>query len=316
MALTTDFRTTGGVADRVFKYATAIAGAVVLLVLGLIAFSTTQKAWPAFTTMGHRLVTSDRWAPAEGEYGAKAFLYGSLLTSAVALVIAVPVSLGIALFTTQLAPARLRRPIVYVVDLLAVVPSVIFGLWGVLVLAPKLPGLYDNVHSAVRDVPGLRALFGAPSSGRTFFTAGLILALMITPIITSLAREVIDTTPVAEREGALALGATRWEMIRGVVLPHSTGGLVGADMLGLGRAMGETIAVALLVGSSNQVTANVFAGGDTLPARIVNEWGEAEGTHRSALIALAVVLFVFTIAVNLTATAIVNRSTRRSRGAM
>jgi phosphate transport system permease protein len=167
----------------------------------------------------------------------------------------------------------------------------VFGLWGVLVLSQY---------------------FGL---GRSFLTAGIILGIMITPIITSLSREVIDTTPQTDREGALALGATRWEMIRGAVLPHAKGGLVGAVMLGLGRALGETIAVALVIGSSAQITPNLFGTGDALPARIANEWGEAEGDWRSALIGLAVVLFIITIAVNLLATAVVNRSIKKSQGA-
>jgi phosphate transport system permease protein len=207
-------------------------------------------------------------------------------------VIAVPVSLGVALFITQAAPRWLKKPLIYLVDLLAVVPSVVFGLWGVLVLS-------QHFHL-----------------GRSFLTAGIILAIMIVPIITSLAREVIETTPTTDKEAALALGATRWEMITAAVLPHSKGGLVGAVMLGLGRAMGETIAAALVIGSSlGMVTLNAFASGNSMPAVIANEWGEADDMHKSALIALAITLFVITIAVNLIATAIVQRSTKRSRGA-
>jgi phosphate transport system permease protein len=180
---------------------------------------------------------------------------------------------------------------IYLVDLLAVVPSVVFGLWGVLVLSQHF------------------------ELGRSFLTAGIILAIMITPIITSLAREVIETTSTTDKEAALALGATRWEMIRVAVLPHSKGGLVGAVMLGLGRAMGETIAAALVIGSSlGQITLNAFASGNSMPAVIANEWGEADDMHKSALIALAITLFVITIIVNLSATAIVQRSMKRSRG--
>jgi phosphate transport system permease protein len=308
-----DFRGRTAVADRVFRYAAFGAGLLVLFVLALIAFTTTRKAWPAFQLMGSDFVTSKRWAPNVDVFGAKAFIFGSLVASAIALVLAVPVSIGIALFTTQVVPARFRRPIVYAVDLLAVVPSVVFGLWGLNVLAKKVPGFYENIHNWTSDIPVLDKLFGTPT-GKCFCTAGIILALMITPIITSLAREVIDTTPPSDREAALALGATRWEMIRGTVLPHAKGGLVGAVMLGLGRALGETIAVALVIGSSAQITRNVFGSGDALPARIANEWGEAEGNWRAALIGLAVVLFVITIAINLLATAVVNRSIRKSQG--
>jgi phosphate transport system permease protein len=160
----------------------------------------------------------------------------------------------------------------------------------------------------------LNRIFGQPGGGRNFLTAGVILAVMITPIITSLAREIIDTTPATDREAAFGLGATRWEMIRGAVLPHSKGGLVGAVMLGLGRAMGETIAVALAVGGGKSAGWNILATGDTMPARIANEWGEAEGTWRAALIALALTLFAVTILINLAATAIVHRSTLKSQG--
>jgi len=203
----------------------------------------------------------------------------------------VPISLGVALFMTQVAPPWLKKPMVYLMDLLAVVPSVVFGLWGVLVLSQ---------HAGL---------------GRSFLTAGIILAIMIVPIITSLSREVIETTPAAEKEAALALGATRWEMIGASVLPHSKGGLVGAVMLGLGRAMGETIAAALVIGSAlGQLTVNPFAPGNSMPAVIANEWGEADQAHKAALIALAVALFVITIVVNLIATTIVQRSMKRSRG--
>jgi len=227
----------------------------------------------------------------EGLYGALPFIWGTLYTAAIAIALSVPVSLGVALFVTQIAPRWLKKPMVYLIDLLAVVPSVVFGLWGVLVLSQH---------------------FGL---GRSFLTAGIILGIMITPIITSLSREVIETTPESEKEAALALGATRWEMIRASVLPHSKGGLVGAVMLGLGRAMGETIAAALVIGSAlGQVTVNPFASGNSMPAVIANEWGEADTLHKSALIALAVTLFVITIAVNLIATSIVQRSMKRSRG--
>jgi len=308
------FAARGGRADAAFRGATLAAGLVVLVVLGAIAIATVRRAWPAFDAMGLDLVTSSRWDPNTGQFGAKAFLYGSLVASAIALVLAVPVSLGIALFTTQVLPVRWRRPVIYLVDLLAVVPSVVFGLWGILFFAKKLPGFYGHVHDLLGPIPVVGALFGEPR-GRSYMTAGIILAIMITPIITSLAREVIDTTPATDREGAYALGATRWEMIRGTVLPHSKGGIVGAVMLGLGRALGETIAVALVIGSANNVTANLFAPGDALPARIANEWGEAEGTWRAALIGLAVVLFAVTILVNLIAALVVNRSLAKSQGA-
>jgi phosphate transport system permease protein len=275
--------------DRAFSGLALAAATLVLFVLGMIALTMTRRAWPAF---GAAFFTSTRWSAADGIYGALPFVWGTLYTAAIAIVIALPVSLGVALFMTQVAPPWLKKPMVYLIDLLAVVPSVVFGLWGVLVLSQ---------HAGL---------------GRSFLTAGIILAVMIIPIITSLSREVIETTPASEKEAALALGATRWEMIGASVLPHSKGGLVGAVMLGLGRAMGETIAAALVIGSAlGQITLNPLAPGNSMPAVIANEWGEADESHKAALIALAVTLFVITIAVNLIATSIVARSMKRSRGA-
>ena len=225
-----------------------------------------------------------------------------------------PVSIGIALFLSELAPRRLRRWVIYLVDLLASVPSVVFGLWGILVLAPKIRGLYDTVADLVEPIPLLNILFGQPVSGRSFFTAGLILALMITPIITSLTREVFDTVPAGQKEAAFALGSTRWEMIRGAIFPHSRAGMTGAVMLGLGRAMGETIAVALVIGSSATLTARLFGPGDAMAAVIANQFGEAGGLHRASLIGLGVVLFGMTIIVNLIARSIVTRNPNQARG--
>jgi phosphate transport system permease protein len=276
-------------ADRAFRWLAIGAAAVVLIVLGLIALVMTSRARPVLGAMGFDFFITKRWSPPDELYGALPFVWGTLYTAAIAVLLAVPVSLGVALFVTEIAPVKLRRPLVYLIDLLAVVPSVVFGLWGILVLAPHL--------------------------GRSFLTAGIILGIMIVPIITSLAREVIETTPPGEKEAALALGATRWEMICGAVWPHSKGGLVGAVMLGLGRAMGETIAAALVIGSAlGQVTTNPLASGNSMAAVIANEWGEADDMHKSALIALAVLLFAITIVVNLIATTIVRRSMIRSRG--
>src|SRR5207342_2581930 len=203
------------------------------------------------------------------------FIYGTAVTGVIALVMSVPVSVAIALLLTQVVPFRLARPIVYVVDLLAVVPSVVWGLWGILVLAPWLQGIYTSIASGVKGIPVLDALFGQPTSGPSFFTCGIILAFMITPIVTSLSREVIATVPQIDKEGAYALGATRWEMITGAVWPHSQGGVVGAVLLGLGRAMGETIAAALVIGSSATITSRLFAPGYNMPAVIANQFGEA-----------------------------------------
>jgi len=311
----TSLRARGGWADRVFSWVAVAAAALVLVVLSLIAITMTRRSWAALDLMGPKFFTSSRWSPPDKFFGAAAFIFGTVLSSAIAVLIAVPVSIGIALFVTQVAPRWLRRPIVYVTDLLAVVPSVVFGLWGVLVFSGAIKGFYGWLHDTFGGIPLIGKVFGPPSaSGRAFLTAGIILAIMIIPIVTSLSREVIDTVPATDREGALALGATRWEMIRGAVLPYSTGGLVGAVMLRLGRAMGETIAVALVIGSNAQITANVLTSGDSLPAVIANQWGEADELQKSALIGLAVTLFIITFAVNLVANAVVQRNIRRNLG--
>jgi len=310
-----DLRGAPAHADRAFRGIAIGAAALVLLVLALIAIEMSSRMGPVLDRMGFDYFTSRRWSPAERLFGALPFLWGTLYTALIALLLSVPVSLMVALFVTQVATPRLRKPIVYVLDLLAVVPSVVYGLWGVLVLAAPLQRIYTNIHEAVDGIPVLQSIFGDTPQGRSFMTAGVILAIMITPIITSLAREVIDTTPQSEKEAAYALGATRWEMIRASVLPHSKGGLVGAVMLGLGRAMGETIAAALVIGSSiGQITINAFAPGNSMPAVIANEWGEANDLHKSAMIALALFLFVITIVVNLVSSAIVQRSLQRGRG--
>ncbi len=306
-----DLRSAGGRADRAFAGVTFAAAGLVLAVLVLVALTMSARTGDVFRLMGVRFFTSARWAPAKRSYGALAFISGTLVSSAVAIVIAVPLSIGIALFVTQVAPGWLRRIVVVVIDLLAVVPSVVFGLWGVLVFSKQIIGFYDRLHAWFGPIPVVGHLFGV-ASGRSLFTAGVILAIMIIPIITSLSREVIDTCPRTDREGALALGATRWEMITSTVLPHSRNGIVGAVMLGLGRAMGETIAAALVIGSSAQLTANLFASGDSLPAVIANQWGEASGTFRSALIAMALTVFLLTLAVNLVANVIVARADRRA----
>ena len=299
--------------DRGFAALALAAGLLVLVILVLIAVTTSQQASSWFSTVGLGIFANN-WNPAANQFGALAFLYGTAITSLIALVMAVPVSVGIALLLTEVVPHGWARPIVYVVDLLAVVPSVVWGLWGILVFAPWIQHIYTPIASGVNGVPVFGFLFGTPTSGASFFTAGIILAFMITPIVTSLSREVVATVSRADREGAYALGATRWEMIRGVVWPHSQGGVVGAILLGLGRAMGETIAVALVIGSSATITSRLFAPGYNMAGVIANQFGEATGVFRAGLMGIGVLLFVFTIVVNFIARGVVERSARRSRG--
>jgi phosphate transport system permease protein len=315
-----DLRVHGGagpVIDRGFRVMALLGGLVVLAVLAGIAVSTTQRAWPAFRFEGLSYFFSTDWDPINGHFGAFPFIYGTLVVSAIALVLAVPVSLGIALFITELAPRRIRSSVVTVIDLMAAVPSVVFGLWGLLVLAPNLNGVYEHISSATAHLPVLKTVLARGPSGQSYFTAGVVLALMITPIITSLTREVFRTVPRNDKEGALALGATRWEMITGVVLPHSTGGMVGAVMLGLGRAMGETIAVALLIGGNARIFHSLFGPGDAMPSVIARNLGESSiyPYYREALIGLGVTLFAMTILVNVLGRRVVGRIDHRLRGA-
>ena len=300
--------------DRGFQILALASGLLVLVILVLIAVSTSQQASSWFSAEGLKIFTNN-WDPATNHFGALAFIYGTAITAVIAIIIAVPVSVGIALLLNEVVPYRWARPIVYVIDLLAVVPSVVWGLWGILVFAPWIAHIYSDIGSAVTGVPVLGALFGPPTSGASFFTAGIILAFMITPIVTSLSREVIATVPAIDKEGAYALGATRLEMITGAVWPHSKGGITGAVLLGLGRAMGETIAAALVIGSSPVITSHLFAAGYDMPAVIANQFGEASGEFRAALIGLGVMLFVITIVINLIARGVVERSARRKRGA-
>jgi phosphate transport system permease protein len=300
--------------DRGFQILTLAAGLLVLVILVLITVTTAQQS-TAWFSGGFKDIFQVSF-DGNTHFGAMGVLYGTVISSVIGIVIGVPVSIGIALLLTQVVPARWSRPFVYVIDLLAVVPSVVWGLWGIIVLVPWLQKIYLHIASGVNGIPVLDSLFGGPNvGGASFFTAGLILAIMVTPIITSLSREVIATVPDIDKEGAYALGATRWEMIRGAVWPHSQGGVVGAILVGLGRAMGETIAVALVIGASVEVTPHLFYTGQSIAAIIALQFGEATGGEfRSALIGLGLFLFVLTIGVNLVARWFVERSTRRARG--
>lgn len=306
----------GARADRLFQALCVAAGLTVLAILALILLSTAREAWPAFREEGLGFITANDWAPNEGRFGALALIFGTVVVSVIALIVAVPVSIGIALFLTEVAHPRLRVWVVTVIDLLAATPSVVFGLWGIIVVAPKLVPVYESVNGLLGDIPLLGSLFGQPvSNGYTFMTAGIIVAIMIAPIITSITREVFSTVPLLDKQAALALGATRWEMIKGAVFPHSFGGMVGAAMLGLGRAMGETIAIALVIGAAVQITPNIFASGEAMPSIIVRQWGESSGVHTSALVGLGVVLFAITVVVNYVARFVVRRAELRMRGA-
>lgn len=310
-SLTSGERPPGLLSDRVFRWIALAAGLTVLVVLALIVASTMNEAWPWFRTHGTDILSND-WNPSANHFGALALLYGTVLVATIALVLAVPVSIGIALFVTDVAPRHLRRPIVYAIDLLAAIPSVVFGLWALQALSGPLADIYQSVSNAAAGIPLLGDAFAEPSaSGKSFMTAGIIVAIMITPIVTAITREVIATCPTAQKEAALALGATRWEMIRGAVFPHARSGIVAAVIIGFGRAVGETIAVFLIIGNSIQITEKIFGPGESMSSVIVAQFGEASGTHRAALIGLGVVLLALTIAIGVVARGFLARAERR-----
>jgi phosphate transport system permease protein len=294
-------------ADSLFAILAGVCGSLVLLALAYMVISTTRTAFPAFRAEGISFVTGSNWDPGNGSYEILPFIYGTIVTSIIALVVAVPMSIGVALFLTEYAPKWLRAPIEYAVDLLAAVPSVVYGLWGVLIV---LPYFLRPVSEFLAKYLGFIPIFSGPSTGLSFFAAGIILSIMITPIITSLCREIFRSVPSADRQAAYALGATRWEMIKAAVLPRSRAGIIGSTMLGLGRALGETIVVAMLIGNSPVINASIFKPGGSIAGQIANGWGEATGLHISALVGMGVVLFVITIIVNMIARAIVWRFSR------
>jgi len=303
----------GRPADVVFRFTAAACASIVLILLAGMLIRTTIAAWPAFQHEGIKLITSNNWNPNANSFGGLSFIYGTLITSVIALILAVPVSLLIALFVSEVAPPGIGTPLGWIIDLLAAVPSVVYGLWGVFYLVPFLT-TYVWTPLSKTGFP----LFSPLASGRNFATAGVILALMITPIISALSREIFRTVPPDERESALALGATRWEMIRLAVLPRSRPGIVAAVMLGFGRAVGETIAVAYLIGGvPNKITSDLFEQGSSIAANIALQFNEAASLplFKAALIGLGVVLFIITLFINMAARLIIYRRAQRGRAA-
>ena len=307
-------RSAGRTLDTSFRVVALGAGLSVLAILALIAYFTTKEAWPIFRQEGFGFVTGTKWDPGRNTYGALAFIYGTAVSSAIALLIAVPLSIGIALFTNELAPRRIRKAVIYLIDLLAAIPSVVYGLWALAVLAKPANNVYKHIASTLGELPLLGRVFGGPTSGLSFMTAGLLLAVMMIPIVTAVSREVLATVSQDEKNAALAMGATRWEMLRACVFPRARSGLIGAVMLGMGRALGETIAVALVIGANARITSHIFQPGEAMAAVIAHEFGEASSdpTHRSALIGLAVLLFVFTLIVNMLARWYAGRADRKA----
>ena len=299
-------------ADPAFRGVLTLLAALILAIIVFFFVFLIAKAHPALAKFGVFGFTFDNnWDVSRATYGALPLLTGTLITAAIALVIGVPVAVAAALYVTELCPRRLRTPLTITLELLAAVPSVVYGLWGVFVLIPKLKPAEQWFSDTFSFLP----FVGGPVAGPNYFIAGLILAIMILPIVSAISREVMATVPADHKEAALALGATRWEMIRTAVLPYSRSGIVGASMLGLGRAIGETIAVTLVVGNSPQIGKQIFDQGYTLAAVIANEFGEAanDKLHTGALIAAGLVLFVLTLVVNAIARSLVARAERGQR---
>lgn len=291
-------RPAGGsnLADRLFRRATLFFALGVVAIMLLMVGTMLRTALPAIKAFGWRFPFSSVWDPVAQQFGALPFIYGTLVSSLLALLIAVPLSLGGAIFLVELAPRRLAQPIAFLIELLATIPSVIYGLWGIFVLAPWLR---TTVEPALRALLGFLPLFKGPVYGVGMLAAGMILAIMIIPFISGVSREVLMAVPNSQREAALALGATRWEAIRIAVLPYGRTGIIGAIILGLGRALGETMAVTMVIGNRPEIALSLFAPGYTMASVIANEFTEATSDlYVSALIEIGLLLFGVTIIVN------------------
>jgi phosphate ABC transporter permease protein PstC len=294
--------------DRALRYGLAVLAALILALIVFFFIRLVGEARPAFAKAGvFGFAFDNNWNPSAERFGALPLVLGTLITSALALIIGVPVAVAAAIYASELCPSRLRAPLSILVELLAAVPSVVYGLWGIFFLAPKLQGAEQWVADRLSFVPFIG---GGLVTIPNYFITGLVLAIMILPIVSAISREVMSTVPPDHKEAALGLGATRWEMIRIAVLPYCRSGIVGGAMLGLGRALGETIAVTILIGDAPKLANQLFGQGYSLAAVIANEFGEAQGVHRAALFAAGLVLFVLTLLVNGLARALVLRSSR------
>jgi phosphate transport system permease protein len=285
--------------DAFFRNLTRAAALVVLAILGGVMLSLVSGAWPALQAFGFNFLIEERWNPVTERFGAIAPIYGTIVTSFIAMFIAVPVGLMIAMFLTELCPMKLRRPIGIAIELLAGIPSIIYGIWGLFVFAPFLQQyVQPALIAAFGNIPVLSTLFAGPPYGIGILTAGLILAIMVLPFITSISRDVFDAVPPMLKESAYGLGCTTWEVVRYVVLPYTRVGVIGGVMLGLGRALGETMAVTFVIGNAHRISGSILAPGTTISATIANEFTEAVGDlYTSALIALGLILFVITFIV-------------------
>ena len=303
-------RKTGAVGDTIFRSILFIAAASILLIVAAIFVMMGVAAAPTLERFGFGFLIGSEWKPAQEEFGALPFIWGTVVSSVIALILSVPVSLGIAIFLVEQAPKKVARPIAFIVELLAAIPSVVYGLWGIFVLAPFIrnylgPLLQDNL--------GFIPLFQGRLTGIGMLTGAIILALMITPIITAVVRDVLEAVPVTQREAALALGATKWETTQ-IVLGNAASGIAGAVVLGLGRAIGETMAVTMVIGNSPQITASLFEPANTIASLLAANFAEAtDRLYLSALIEIGLVLFLVTFVVNAFAKLLI-LSVTRSRG--
>jgi phosphate transport system permease protein len=298
--------------DLVLQGIAGAAAAAAVVLVGLITWKLIEGAWPSVTKFGLHFITRIAWNPVIGKeaFGAASFLFGTAITSLIALALAAPLAIGVALFLTELAPRVLRAPVTALVETLAAIPSVVIGLWGIYVLGPILR---DDVEPGLHSALGFIPLFGPPSSsGSSIFTAIVVLTIMILPIVASITRELFLGVPREQKEGALALGTTRWEMVRGVMFPYARGGIAAALILGLGRAVGEAIAVTQVIGGGVFIHWNLFDTGDTLASKIAASYqGAATNLEVASLVYLALILLVFSLIANLSAQWVVRRVGRR-----
>jgi phosphate transport system permease protein len=285
--------------DSVFHALTFASAIIVLVLLGGVILALIDGAIPALHKFGLNFFVTEAWNPVTEVFGAKAPIFGTLLTSAIAMIIGVPVSLGIAIFLTEFCPPSIRRPVGIAIELLAGVPSIIYGIWGLFFLAPFLQHYVQPAFiAAFEDIPILSDLFAGPPYGIGIGTAGIILAIMVLPFITAITRDVFETVPSVLKESGYGLGCTTWEVVRYIVIPYTRIGIVGGVMLGLGRALGETMAVTFVIGNAHRISTSLFAPGTTISAAIANEFTEAVGdTYKSSLIALGLILFLITFIV-------------------
>jgi len=290
----------GPMADRVFGWIAKGAALFTLCMLVAILVSLTISAWPAISKYGLGFLTSTTWDPVKEDFGGLVMIYGTLMTSFIALLIAVPVSFGIALFLTELSPAWLKRPLGTAIELLAAIPSIVYGMWGLLVFGPLLSTYVQlPLQAMFKGVPYLGAFFSGPPVGIGILSAGIILAIMIIPFIAAVMRDVFEVTPTLLKESAYGLGATTWEVVSTVVLPYTKAGVIGGIMLGLGRAIGETMAVTFVIGNFNQLDSlSLFQAANSITSALANEFAEAgEGLHQASLMYLGLVLFFITFVV-------------------